>query len=95
VAGQTTSPNLSGLPDTWKVVGYGATFGSGPGNAGSVGVLNRSAKTFSGVVVVQYANGGSASAPFSGLAPGQSLTLPLNGKSYTGGGYHIVLTGLH
>lgn len=87
-------PNLQGLPASWLVVGYNATFGTGPGSAGSISVLNRGKVSFSGVAVVKYTLGGTASAPFSGLAPGQSLTLPLDGKAYTGGGYQIVLTDL-
>jgi hypothetical protein len=90
-SGVAAVPNLRGLPASWLVVGYNATFGSGPGSAGSISVLNRSGKIFSGVAVVQYARGGSASAPFSGLAPGQSLVLPLNGPLYAGGGYHILV----
>jgi cytoskeletal protein RodZ len=99
VTGSSTSgssvPNLSGVPSSWMVVGYNATFGSGPGTAGSISVLNRSSHTFSGVATVKYANGGVATAPFSGLGPGGSLTLPLNGPKYTGGGYSISLSGLH
>jgi hypothetical protein len=89
--GVATAPNLRGLPASWLVVGYNATFGSGPGSAGSISVLNRSGKVFSGVAVVQYTRGGSASASFSGLAPGQSLLLPLNGRVYAGGGYRILV----
>ncbi len=92
--GQLGTPNLQGLPATWKVVGYNATFGTGPGSAGSISVLNRGNVTFSGVALVKYTRGGTASASFSGLAPGQSLTLPLDGKTYTGGGYQILLTNL-
>ena len=93
--GTATSPNLSGVPASWLVVGYSASFGSGPGTAGSISVINRSGKLFSGVARVAYTSGGFASAPFSGLAPGQSITLPLNGAAYHGGGYHILLMGLH
>jgi hypothetical protein len=85
------TPNLSSLPASWLVVGYNATFGSGPGSAGSISVLNRSGKVFSGVATVKYEHGGSASAFFSGLAPGQSLSLPLNGAQYGGGGYRILV----
>jgi hypothetical protein len=105
VAGQTYTaagspprasvPNLSGVPASWLVVGYGATFGNGPGSAGSISVVNRSGKTFSGVATVTYASGGSASAAFSGLAPGQAVVLPLNGARYPGGGYKISMSGLH
>jgi hypothetical protein len=90
-----TPPNLSGVPANWQVVGYNATFGSGPGSAGSVSVINRGRKTFSGVVTVRYTRGGSATAVFGGLASGQSALLALNGPAYTGGGYHIVLGNLH
>jgi vacuolar-type H+-ATPase subunit H len=83
------SPNLSTVPAAWKVVGYGASFGSGPGSAGSVSVVNRGAKAYSGTVKVVYTSGGVATASFSGLAPGQSLVLPLNGPAYTGGGFSI------
>jgi hypothetical protein len=76
-------------------VAYNATFGSGPGGAGSITVTNRSGKTFSGIARVVYAGGGSASAPFSGLAPGQTLTLPLNGRAYPGGGYQILVVNVH
>lgn len=93
-SGGADVPNLAGVPSSWQVVGYNASFGSGPGSAGSVSVLNRGHVAFSGVAVVRYAKGGSASAPFSGLAPGQSLVLPLNGRAYSGGGYSISLTGL-
>lgn len=93
-AGNTSSsvPNLSGVPASWLVVGYNATFGSGPGSAGGISVVNRGGKMFTGVAEVHYANGKVASAPFSGLAPGQSLVLPLDGPAYTGGGYHIVVS---
>lgn len=93
--GSSTTPNLSKVPASWLVVGYNAAFGTGPGNAGSISVINRSGKLFSGVARVSYTAGGFASAPFSGLAPGQSITLPLNGSAYHGGGYHILLVGLH
>jgi vacuolar-type H+-ATPase subunit H len=82
-------PDLSGVPAAWLVVGYGATFGSGPGSAGSVSVVNRGSKAFSGTVKVTYTAGGAATASFSGIAPGQSLVLPLNGPAYKGGGYTI------
>lgn len=88
----STVPNLQGLPASWLVVGYGASFGSGPGNAGSISVVNRGRKIFSGVATVKYAHGGSATAFFSGLAPGQSAALPLNGSRYTGGGYQILVS---
>jgi len=93
--GSATTPNLSRVPASWLVVGYNASLGSGPGTAGSISVINRSGKLFSGVARVAYTAGGFASAPFSGLAPGQSITLPLNGTVYHGGGYHILLMGLH
>lgn len=93
--GSATTPNLSSVPASWLVVGYNASFGSGPGTAGSISVINRSGKFFSGVARVAYTSGGFASAPFSGLAPGQSITLPLNGAAYHGGGYRILLMGVH
>jgi hypothetical protein len=81
--------DLSGVPASWLVVGYNATFGNGPGTAGSITVTNRGSKSFSGVATVHYvgASGtiGSASAPFSGLAPGETEVLPLNGESYPAG----------
>jgi hypothetical protein len=57
-------------------------------------VTNRSGKTFNGVAHVAYAKGGGANAAFSGLAPGQTRVLPLNGPAYPGGGYTITMTGL-
>lgn len=84
-------PNLGQVPATWLVVGYNATFGSGPGSAGSISVINRSGKTFSGVAEVSYGKGGTAMAPFANLAPGQTRVLALNGPAYRGGGYHIVM----
>ena len=59
------------------------------------GTDQKSGKTFAGVATVKYKSGGSASASFSGLAPGQSLVLPLSGARYPGGGYQIVMGGLH
>lgn len=88
-------PNLKGLPSSWLVVGYNATFATGSSGVGTISVLNRSGKTFSGVATVKYRSGGSARAAFSGLAPGQVLVLPLAGTHYTGGGYQIVMSGLH
>jgi hypothetical protein len=88
-------PDLRGVPRTWLVVGYNATFAGGTGGVGTISVVNRSGKTFSGVAVVKYKTGGSATASFSGLAPGQSLVLPLAGSRYPGGGYQITMTGLH
>jgi hypothetical protein len=88
-------PNLSGLPSTWLVVGYNATFNSGSSGVGTISVVNRSGKTFRGVAIVKYKTGGSASASFSGLAPGQAVVLPLSGSTYRGGGYQIVMSGLH
>lgn len=87
--------NLNNLPATWLVVAYNATFGSGPGSAGSITVTNRSGKTFSGTAQVTYSGGGTASAPFAGLAPGQTLVLPLNGRVYPGGGYSIQVVNPH
>ena len=84
--------DLSGVPASWLVVAYNATFGSGPGSAGAISIYNRTSKTFSGVVRVSYARGGSATASYSGLAPGQSEVLALNGPAYPGGGYHITAT---
>lgn len=83
------APDLSSVPASWLVVGYNATFGGGPGSAGGISVVNRGSKAFSGTVRVTYARGGVATATFSGLAPGQSLVLPLNGPAYPGGGYSI------
>ena len=74
---------------------YNATFGSGPGSAGSISVTNRDARTFSGTAEVVYTNGTTARAGFSGLAPGQTVVLPLNGAVYPGGGYHIEVVGVH
>lgn len=91
LGGAGSTPNLSGLPASWRVVGYNASFGGGPGGAGSITVTNRGFKTYSGVARVVYAGGGSASASFSGLAPGQTEVLPLNGPAYRGGGYRIVV----
>jgi hypothetical protein len=92
VAGSTAAgaPDLNEVPAAWKVVAYGATFGSGPG-VGSVTVLNRSSGSFSGTVKIAYAKGGAAYASFSGLAPGQSAVLTLTGTPYSGGGYTILL----
>jgi hypothetical protein len=84
--------DLSGLPRSWIVVAYNATFGNGPGTAGSITVTNRVNHTYHGKVRVVYARGGSASATYSALAPGQTEVLPLNGPLYHGGGYHIVVT---
>ncbi len=93
--GGAAVPNLRGLPASWLVVGYNATFSGSSGGIGTVSVLNRSGKTFRGVATVRYKSGGSASAAFSGLAPGQALVLPLTGSPYPGGGYQIVMSGLH
>ncbi len=93
--GTARVPDLHGVPASWQVVGYNATFGAGPGSAGSISVINRAGRTFSGVATVHYANGSSASAPFTSLSPGQALVLPLDGPKYQGGGYHIVLGDLH
>jgi hypothetical protein len=81
------APNLAGIPAAWLVVGYNPTFGSGPGSAGGVGVVNRGNVPFSGTVRIAYNHGGTAVARFSRLAPGQSLILPLNGPAYPGGGF--------
>ena len=88
-------PNLRALPSTWLVIGYNATFSNGTGGIGTISVVNRSGKTFGGVATVKYRSGGSASAAFSGLAPGQAVVLPLSGRAYSGGGYQIVMNGLH
>jgi hypothetical protein len=87
--------NLSNLPASWLVVAYNARFGAGPGSAGSITVTNRSSRTFSGTAQVRYATGGAASAPFSGIAPGQTIVLPLNGPAYPGGGYNIQVINPH
>lgn len=81
--------NLGTLPASWLVVGYNATFGSGPGSAGSITVTNRGNKRFSGLARVVYARGGQATAAFGGLGPGQTKVLALNGPAYRGGGYSI------
>jgi hypothetical protein len=83
------------LPSSWLVVAYNATFGSGPGSAGSITVTNRSGKRFSGTAEVVYAGGGTARAVFSGLAPGQTLVLPLNGPTYPGRGFTIRVVNPH
>jgi hypothetical protein len=88
------APNLSGVPASWKVVAYNATFGTGSG-VGTVTVLNRSSGSFSGTVKIAYAKGGAAYASFSGLAPGQSEVLALSGSPYPGGGYTILLPSVH
>lgn len=88
-------PNLSGVPASWKVVGYNASFGATAGGVGTISVINRSTRAFSGVATVKYRSGGSSSAAFSGLAPGQSLVLALHGSAYRGGGYQIILSGVH
>lgn len=82
---------LSGLPKSWLVVAYGATFGNGPGTAGGITVTNRGAKTFTGVARVLYAKGGVATGQFGALAPGQTEVLALNGPTYPGGGYRITV----
>lgn len=96
-----SAPNLGAVPATWLVVAYNATFGHGPGNAGSIAVINRSKFAFSGVAEVNYIGSrgviGSAAAPFSGLGPGQSEVLPLNGMRYPSGAirYQIEVTNVH
>lgn len=85
-------PNLQGVPASWLVVGYSATFGSGPGPVGGVSVVNRGGKSFSGIVTVKYSRGGSAGSSFVGLAPGQSEVLPLSGTPYRSGGYQILVS---
>jgi hypothetical protein len=91
-----SSINFRTLPASWLVVAYNATFGGGPGRAGGITVTNRSEKkAFSGVARVLYTRGGSASATFSGLAPGQTVVLPLNGAIYQGGGFRILLLHPH
>lgn len=103
-SGKTPSasvPSLGSVPATWLVVAYNANFGGGPGNAGSITVINRSNTAFSGVARVNYIGSGgilgSATAPFSGLAPGQSEILPLNGMIYPSGAirYQIEVTNVH
>lgn len=100
-AASASSPDLSGVPAGWKVVAYNASFGSGPGSAGSISVINRGGRAYSGVAKVEYLGQGrvlgSASAPFSGLLPGQTLVLPLNGPAYptAATGYHILVLGVH
>ncbi len=88
-------PDLRGVPSSWLVVGYNATFAGASGGEGTISVVNRSKKTFGGVAVVKYKAGGSSTASFSGLAPGQSALLRLSGAAYPGGGYQIVMSGVH
>jgi vacuolar-type H+-ATPase subunit H len=88
-SGAPGSVNLSGLPSSWLVVAYNASFGAGPGSIGGISVLNRGSHTYTGVAIVRYNRGGSASASIAGLVPGQSILLPLNGSPYSGGGYSI------
>jgi vacuolar-type H+-ATPase subunit H len=83
-----------GVPSSWMVVAYNATFGTGPGNAGGITLANRSAHVFSGTVTVAYSRGGSATAVFHGLGPHSSIVFPLNGKPYQGGRYRISMSGL-
>lgn len=98
-AGALSPSVLRTLPSNWLVVGYDVAFGSGPGTAGSISVLNRSNSTFSGVARVDYLGPrgvtSSAYASFANLAPGSAELLSLNGPPYPGDGYHIVLTQLH
>jgi hypothetical protein len=97
-AGQSSGSsaiNLRSLPASWLVVAYNASFGSGPGSVGGITVTNRSGKRFSGVARVAYTRGGYVSATFSGLAPGQTVVLPLNGAAYQGGGYRILILHPH
>ncbi len=94
-ASTTQAPDLQGLPASWLVVGYNATFSSATGGVGTISVINRSSKLFSGTAMVKYQNGQSASAAFSGLLPGQAVVLRLYGATYPGGAYHIVMSGLH
>jgi hypothetical protein len=44
---------------------------------------------------VAYNGGGSASASFAGLAPGQTVVLPLSGTPYPGRGFQIQVLGVH
>jgi hypothetical protein len=87
--------SLRGVPSSWLVIAYNATFGTGPGSAGGVSVVNRGTTQFSGVVRVAYTHGGGATAAFSGLPPGRSAILALNGPTYPGGGYRIVMQSVH
>ncbi|GAC1399708.1 MAG: hypothetical protein NVSMB52_13290 [Chloroflexota bacterium] len=89
--GPARIPDLRGVPTSWRVIGFDAKFGSGPGTAGSISVINRGNRVFSGTATVVYVGGGYATAYFSGLAPGQSGVLALNGSPYAGHGYHIVV----
>lgn len=93
-SGTSGTPDLSGVPASWKVVAFNASLGTGSG-IGTVTVLNRSSGTFSGTVKIAYARGGAAYASFSGLAPGQSEVLTLSGTPYPGGGYTILLPSVH
>jgi vacuolar-type H+-ATPase subunit H len=89
------SPNLSGYPASWLVIATGVTFGSGPGDAGGITIVNRGKVPFSGVARVYYVGGGSSRAIFSNIAPGQVAIYPLSGRAYTGRGYTIRLKHLH
>jgi hypothetical protein len=93
-SGTSGTPDLGGVPASWKVVAFNASLGTGSG-IGTVTVLNRSSGTFSGTVKIAYARGGAAYASFSGLAPGQSEVLTLSGTPYPGGGYTILLPSVH
>jgi len=93
VSGPPPTPTFQGAPASWQVIVYGATFGHGPGNAGSIYVYNRGAGTFSGIAGVRYARGGSSSAPFT-IGPHQTLVLPLNGAPYPGGNWQMYLSNL-
>ena len=95
VAGSNPAPpSMAGVPAAWQVIVYGATFGHGPGNAGSISVYNRGATTFSGTAGVHYARGGGSSSTFT-IGPHQTLLLPLNGTPYSGGNWRMYLADLH
>lgn len=92
--GAAGTPDLSGVPASWKVVAYNAALGTGS-RVGTVSVLNRGSGTFSGTVKIAYNRGGAAYASFSGLGPGHSEVLTLSGSPYPGGGYTILLPAVH
>jgi hypothetical protein len=89
------TPNFSQYPSSWQVIAYNVAFGSGAGSAGSISIANRGTVPFSGVARVYYVGGGSSRAIFTAIPPGQTETLPLDGRAYTGRGYTIRVKHLH
>lgn len=76
------TPNFATLPQSWKVVAYGANL-----SAFTVTVSNRSGSTFSGQVTVTYIGSGgvtlgSAYAYFQDLHGGTTAVIPLRGERY-------------